>query len=118
AYIGVRTEDLTPAIARRFGYAALHGALIDSVTPGTGAAKAGLRGAARQEEFQGLLVGVGGDAVVAIDGIAVTSADDLSRIVSSQVAPGKVARFSIVRGETKLAVPVKLGTRPLSPGTG
>src|SRR3954463_7206621 len=33
AYVGITTEDLTPSIARRLGYAATHGALIDEITP-------------------------------------------------------------------------------------
>ena len=34
AYVGITTEDLTPAIAKKFGYAAHRGALIDAVTQG------------------------------------------------------------------------------------
>jgi S1-C subfamily serine protease len=118
AYIGIRTEDLTPSIARRFGYGAEQGALIDSVTPGTGAGRAGLRGASSQQEFEGVVVGVGGDAVTAIDGIPVRSADDLSRIVSEVLVPGTRATFTVLRGQRTLTVPVKLGSRPLSPDVG
>ena len=31
AYLGLQTEDLTPAIAKAFGFPAAHGAIVDSV---------------------------------------------------------------------------------------
>ena len=112
AYVGIRTEDLTPSIARQFGYAAQRGALIDSVVAGTGAAAAGLRPATRVAAFRGLGVHVGGDAIVAIDGFPVRSAEDVVRIVATRLFPGEVARFTVVRGTERRVVPVRLGRRP------
>src|SRR5919198_2033548 len=71
AYVGITTEDLTPSLARKFGYASLHGALIDRVKSGMAAAQAGLVAGTRDVVYQGLDVKVGGDAIVAIDGIPV-----------------------------------------------
>ena len=34
AYVGIKTEDLTPAVAKKFGYAATRGALVDLVKNG------------------------------------------------------------------------------------
>jgi 2-alkenal reductase len=112
AYIGIETEDLTPSIARRFGYAARRGALIDAVLPGSGAAAAGLRAGTRTEAFRGLGVHVGGDAIVAIDGKPVASSEDVVRIVATRLHPGEVARFTLVDGAERRVVPVKLGERP------
>jgi len=112
AYVGIKTENLTPSIARRFGYASRSGALIDSIVPGSGAAAAGLRAGTRTVAFQGLGVRVGGDAIVAIDGVKVTDAEDVVRIVASRLAPGESARFTVVRGATRRDVRVKLGERP------
>jgi S1-C subfamily serine protease len=112
AYVGIKTETLTRSIAEHFGYAARHGALIDSVVPGSGAAAAGLRAGTRTAAFQGLGVRVGGDAIVAIDGIPVTDAEDVVRIVASRLLPGESARFTVVRGAARRAVRVKLGERP------
>ena len=44
AYVGMTSEDLTPGIARRFGYPVRYGAVITSVQPGSPGARAGLRG--------------------------------------------------------------------------
>jgi len=117
AYVGITTEDLTPSIAKSFGYAAKRGALIDSfASPQSAGRKAGLRAAARVVAFQGQAVHVGGDAIVAIDGIPVTSAEDVVRIVADRLAPGQTAVFTVVRGGRRLMVPVKLDTRPTPAG--
>ena len=44
AYVGITTEDLTPGIARRFGYPVRYGAVITSVGSGSPGARSGLRG--------------------------------------------------------------------------
>ncbi len=92
AYLGVRTEDLTPAIAKRFGYGVDHGALIDVVQPGTAAERAGLRAGSRDVLLNGETVRGGGDVIVAIDGIPVQSSGDLVRIVSGRLVPGRRRR--------------------------
>jgi len=113
AYVGITTEDLTPSIAKKFGYAATRGALIDSFADGNPAGKrAGLRAAKRIEVFQGESVHVGGDAVVAIAGIPVRNAEDLVRVVAERLVPGETATFTVVRGSRRVDVPVKLDERP------
>ena len=110
AYVGITTEDLTPSIARKFGYSATHGALVDTVSPGAAGARAGLRAGTRDVLYQGVDVKVGGDAIVAIDGIPVTHAEDVVRIVS-KLRPGQIATFSVVRGTTRRNLAIKLDRR-------
>ena len=112
AYVGIRTEDLTPSIARRFGYGVQHGALIDWVDPGPGAT-AGLHGGTGTVVFEGDTVRAGGDIIVAIGGIPVRNAEDVVRIVSERYVPGETARFTIVRHGRRLVVPVTFTSRPL-----
>jgi 2-alkenal reductase len=112
AYVGIKTEDLTPAIAKKFGYAATRGALVDVVNPGTAAARAGIMAGPREELYEGLGVRVGGDAIVAINGIPVTDAQDVVRIVTTRLVPGETARFTVVRGKQRRIVPVTLAERP------
>jgi S1-C subfamily serine protease len=112
AYVGIETDDLTPSLARHFGYAATRGALVVRVVPHTGAAAAGLRAGDRFASFRGIGVKVGGDAIVAIDGIPVRSAEDVVRIVASRLVPGERARFAVVRGTARRTVSVELGERP------
>ena len=113
AYVGITTEDLTPAIAKKFGYAATRGALIDSFATGASAGRrAGLQAGTRDALYEGLAVKVGGDAIVAINGLPVTSAEDVVRIVAERLVPGETARFTVVRGKQRRVVPVTLDQRP------
>ena len=112
AYAGVQAEDLTPALARHLGLHALHGALVDSVTAGGPAARAGLRGGSRTIEFEGETVRLGGDVVLAIDGTPVSSADDLVRIVTNSLRPGRTAVFTVLRAGRQQAIPLRLSARP------
>jgi S1-C subfamily serine protease len=112
AFIGIETEDLTPSLAKRFGYAARRGALIDTVLPGSGAQSAGFKAGTHIEAFRGLGVHVGGDAIVAIDGAPVADSEDVVRIVATRLFPGEVARFTLVRGQARRVVKVRLGERP------
>ena len=112
AYVGITTENLTPSIARAFGYAARQGALIDVVNAGSAAAKAGLHASDRDVVYRGVDIRLGGDAIVAIDGIPVRGAEDVVRIVTQQLLPGEQARFTVVRGTKRRVVPVTLSERP------
>jgi S1-C subfamily serine protease len=112
AYVGIKTEDLTPAVAKRFGYAATRGALVDLVNAGSAAEKAGIKAGTRDAVYEGLGVKVGGDAIVAIDGIPVSGAQDVVRIVTTRLVPGETARFTVVRGRHRRVVSVTLDERP------
>jgi len=110
AYAGLQTEDLTPSLARHLHLPAEHGALVDRVTPGGPADRAGLRGGTVQESFLGETIWRGGDVITAVNGTTVSDADGLVRIVTS-LEPGTLARFAIVRGVGRRVVAVRLGAR-------
>jgi S1-C subfamily serine protease len=113
AYIGVRTQDVTPGLAREFGLGAPRGALVTRVDDGTPAATAGLQGGTRTEVYNGLDVTLGGDLIVAIGKTPVTSTEDVSRIVATELLPGETVTFTVLRGGTRRAqVDVTLGQRP------
>jgi S1-C subfamily serine protease len=111
AYAGIQAEDLTPSLAQHLGLGVEHGALVDHVTAGGPADRAGLRGGTTEESFLGETVWDGGDVVTAVDGRPVTDADALVRIVTT-LAPGGTARFSVVRGSRRLTLSITLAARP------
>ena len=113
-YVGVTTEDLTPSVARHFGYGVQQGAVIAQVNDDSPGERAGLRGGDGDEVFNGERVTRGGDVIVAIDGRPVRSADDVVREVAYRL-PGQRVRFTIVRDGKRLAVRVLLGERPAVP---
>jgi 2-alkenal reductase len=115
AYVGVNAEDLTPTIAKRFGYPVQRGAVIATVVPESPGEDAGLRGGSERRLLNGFPVRLGGDVVVKIDDRDVRSADDLVRVVSERLAPGQVVRFTVLRHGRRMVVPVRLGERPRRP---
>ena len=117
AYIGITTQDVTPAFARRYELGAQRGAIIEEAVEGSPAARAGLRGSRTQELFNGSTVPVGGDIIVAVAGQPVQRADDVARIVTDALRPGQEVELEVLRGgkgepET---VRVKLTERPVDP---
>jgi S1-C subfamily serine protease len=112
AYAGLQTQDLTPSLAAKLGFPVSHGALVESVTSGGPAARAGIRGGSTQLQFEGETLVTGGDVIVSVDGAPVADADALVRIVTNSLRPGQTAVFGIVRGHSRRTVAVKLAERP------
>ena len=110
AYVGVETTDLTPALARHFGYAVTHGAVVTGIVPASPAAKAGLRVDSSRAQAFGVVFPRNGDVIVAIDGQRVVGSEDIARIVTS-MSPGQIAHFAIERGHSRLDLPLRLGER-------
>ena len=110
AYVGVETTDLTPALARRFGYGVQRGAVVTDVLDGSPAAKAGLRPGRKTASAFGVDFPRSGDVIVSINGRRVTGSEDIARIVTS-LRPSQVARFTVERGDARLVLPVRLGER-------
>lgn len=115
AYAGVETEDLTPSLARHLGLRLSRGAIVDRVTPGGPAAAAGIHGAVANAQFQGVAIVTGSDVVVAVNGLPVSNADDLVRIITNKLRPGQTAVFSVLRAGRKRAIAVRLGSRSADP---
>ena len=118
AYVGITSEDLTPGIARRYGYPVRSGAVITSVRPGSPGAHAGLRGGSQQRDFNGSAFTYGGDVVVSIGGSPVRSASDVVRAVTERLRPGQTVPVTVVRDGARQTVQVTLANRPRNPDSG
>ena len=110
AFVGVVTADLTPALARHFGYAVFRGAVVTDVVSGGPADEAGLRAGSSTGTAFGIEFPRNGDVIVAIDGHPVTGKEDIARIVTN-LSPGKRTRFTVERGHSRLQLSVRLGRR-------
>ena len=99
ARLGITTADprLNQIVARRLG---VNGVLIDQVEPGSGAARAGLRGT---EPSANQL----GDIILRIDGEDVQTVRDL-RVVLDRYAPGDEINVTFTRDGATLDVVVTL----------
>ena len=118
AYVGVTSEDLTPGIARRFGYPVKYGAVITSVQPDSPGARAGLRGGSDAQDFNGSAFTHGGDVIVSIAGRPIRSASDVVRAVTEELRPGQTVTVTILRNGKRKAVRVTLSDRPSDPASG
>ena len=118
AYVGVTTQDVTPALARRYELGAQRGALIQSVVKGAPAGDAaGLHGASDREAFNGIAISMGGDLIVSFAGEPVERAADIARIVTERLLPGQTVSVTVVRGGKgkRETVRLRLVERPLNP---
>jgi serine protease Do len=95
-YIGVGLREVDQELERSLKLNVSRGALVQDVTTGSPADRAGIRAY---------------DIIVALDGAPIASDDELIREISAR-APGSAARLKVVRDGRDQAVVVKLAERP------
>ena len=115
AFVGVVTTDLTPAMARHFGYAVDRGAAITKVEPHSPAAAAHLQADGTLGSYLGVDFPKSSDVIIAIDHLPVRSSEDVVRIVTDRLSPGQLVHFTIVRDGKRIEVPVRLSERTGKP---
>ena len=114
AAIGILAQQLTPAVAKEFRLPVQSGVVIEEVQAGSGAAKAGLKGGTTDVTVAGESYRLGGDIIVAANGMPVKDLASL-RDITSDLEPGDTITLEIYRGEVKRTIDVKLGRQPSSP---
>ena len=118
-FLGIDPQPITPALAQILHVPTPSGMLIAKVEPGSGAAKAGLKGGTRQITVAGESYVVGGDVIARIDGQDVSSLGALRDLIAAD-KPGDTVTLRIYRttssnGWKQMTVRVKLGRQPSSP---
>ena len=112
-YLGIQGVDVTPGIISVMGLpSGTHGTLLTSVTRGSPADTAGLRGGTNMVNVDGQQLPVGGDVITAADGVETKGIYDLILFMQRNKRPGDTIRLSILRGGALQIVDVKLGIRP------
>ena len=94
-YVGLRLQEITPAIAQALGRPDAKGVLVASVEPGGPADKAGIKS---------------GDVITAFDGKPVDSGRDLSRAVAA-MKPGAQASVTVLRDGRTQDLSIAVGER-------
>lgn len=86
------------------------GLLISTVTAGSNAEKAGLRGGTQAVRYGSTIFYIGGDIVVSIDGKPVTSIAQLYSALED-TSPGQKAVVEFYRGDKKMSTTITLSER-------
>jgi serine protease Do len=101
-YLGVSTQDVTPALAESLDLDTRKGALVAEVQPDSPAAKAGIQN---------------GDVITSVNGRPVEDSHRLSLTVGA-VAPGTGLDLEVIRGGSAKKVNVTTAERPGNAGRG
>ena len=110
-FVGLSARAITPHVAALFRLPVKSGLLVGKVCTSSGAAAAGVRGAQQEVTLAGVTWPLGGDIIVKIDGLRVTSLDQLRTIVADK-KPGDSVELELYRSTSTLDVKVKLGRQP------
>ena len=114
-YLGVSVVTLNPDLAGAMNLPPdQRGALVQTVTAGGPAEKAGLQVSQQQVTINGQQIDVGGDVIVAYNGQTIKSSDDLVTFLARSGAVGQTATLTVLRGGKQVQVQVTLAARPSS----
>ena len=110
-YLGVSGMTLTPEIAEAMDMTDQEGVLVVEVVEDSPADKAGLRGGVRTLNLEGEQVRIGGDVIIAVDGEAIASIEELIEAVQAKKA-GDEIELTILRGGEEETATAELAIRP------
>ncbi|AIC14387.1 S1C family serine protease [Nitrososphaera viennensis] len=110
-WTGISGVNLTPAIASAMGTSEQSGFLVVGVVPGSPAEKAGIRGGDRAVTVDGREIRVGGDIIIEVDGRPVTGFAEIQQDFQQRQV-GETMRFTVVRANTTMEIPVLLEENP------
>ena len=111
AWLGVAGQTLTSDVADAFKLGASSGALVEQVSSGSPAAKAGLKGGTQTVDVQGQQYTIGGDIIVKVDSTDIKTFDDLVAYLGTK-KPGDKVTLTVVRGDKTQQVQATLADRP------
>lgn len=103
---------LSPELSRALGLPVDEGLLIAQLYRNSPAEDAGLRGAMGEAIAGNRRFLVGGDILVAIDGVPLRTWDDLSAYLQEQTEVGQQVTLYIWRGDEQIDLPAVLGEEP------
>jgi 2-alkenal reductase len=111
AWLGVAAATLTPPLAHALGIGVDHGALLQRVSPGGAAEKAGLQAGTQIVEVAGQDYPRDADVIVAVGSTPIAGFRDLDRAIAAHRA-GQSVDLHVVRGGGSHVVHVRLLPRP------
>ncbi len=114
-YLGISGVTLSSAMAQEMGLSTdQRGILVETVTAGSPAEKAGLKASEQQVQIDGTDFNVGGDVITAVDGQAVKRFDDLVSYLFASTTVGQTIKLDILRDGKEKTLDLTLAARPAS----
>lgn len=111
-WIGVSGVDIYPDLAGALGLEDSRGFLISGVARGGPADRAGLRGSTVVVEVGGSPVSIGGDVILAVDGLDVRKIDDILVHLQREKEVGDSIQLRVLRDGSERLVTLTLDERP------
>jgi S1-C subfamily serine protease len=109
--LGIQTFYVAGDLAEMLELPTQGGLLIESVERGSAAEAAGLRGPTGVVRVGNYRIGVGGDLIMEVDGVAIQDNDTLPRLLNRKRG-GDTIEMTVFRGGRREKLRVKLGEAP------
>lgn len=112
-YLGIASlpdDAMSLEVIKALDLKSMTGVYVTDVVTGGPADNAGMQGASTTTSIDGLQGG--GDLIVAIDGQPIKTFDDLMRYLFTQKSPGDMVIITVLRGEERVDLNLKLAARP------
>jgi len=102
------SADVTYQLASAAGSNVTYGVLVEQVSSGGAADRAGIRGGTRTVEVEGQNYLIGGDIIVSVDGVKVVNTDALASYLEENSIAGDTVQLGIIRAGVNMTVNVVL----------
>ncbi|MDA4127816.1 MAG: trypsin-like peptidase domain-containing protein [Thaumarchaeota archaeon] len=109
---GIEGVDMTYQLAKATGSNVTYGVLVETVTSGGAADKAGIRGGTSTATIEGSSYMIGGDIIVSVNGAKVVDIDSLASFLEGNTIAGQTIQVGIIRSGSMMTVSVTLGSLP------
>lgn len=114
-YLGISGVTLSSEMAKEMGLSSdQRGILVETVTAGSPAEKAGLKASEQQAQIDGTDFNVGGDVITAVDGQPVKRFDDLVSYLFASTTVGQTIKLDVLRDGKEKTLDLTLAARPAS----
>jgi len=107
--LGLTGADMTYQLAQAEGTNVTYGVLVESVTSGGAAQKAGIMGGTKNVTIEGSSYEIGGDIIVSINGTKVVDSQALGSYLEEYTIAGETVQLGIIRDGGYMTVNVVLG---------
>ncbi len=112
-WIGISGRDMVPEYAELMDLDPKQtGALVIDITADSPARKSGLLGSSIEETIDGFDVRVGGDVIIAADGIPVNDFEDLVAFLARHTIVGQTITLEVIRDGEEINIDLTLAARP------